>query len=121
MHGSEAEPPQVEPFLVVQLRSGWRYDPDAMTFHLTESERGEPVDEQAVDLATELPEGSRLAPMIPQLSKASADDLSDWERALARYLHLFPGVGADLDELVERLLTWESVEKAYLPPRVALP
>lgn len=121
MHGSEARPPDVEPFIVVQLREGWHYNTDAMTFGPTESEPTETGEKQAVDLAAELPEGSRLAPMIPHLLKASADELSEWERDLARYLHLFPGDGTDLDALVERLSTWESVEKAYLPPRVALP
>lgn len=109
-------PLEFEPFLVVQLKPGWRYEPESGTFRRP----GADTDE-VFDPATELPAGARIEPMVAELARASPDSLSEWESGLARYLHLFPGADADLDALLESINAWSCVEETLRPPRIALP
>ncbi len=108
----------LEPYLVVQLESGWRHDPESGVFL-----RGEGPEEEveAFDPAPQLPEATRIEPMVPSLAESDSEALSEPEAELARYLHLFPGAGADLDELLETISGWSCVARTYKPPRVALP
>lgn len=133
MLGSEEKTPKVEPFITVQLEAGWRFDPESGTFRRSAaqsaSEPGEPETsesnkseiEETFDPSDLLPQSGRFKPMIPSLASASSEALSEWELALASYLHLFPGQGVDLDELVERVKSWDCIETAYRPPEIALP
>ncbi|MCP4203100.1 MAG: hypothetical protein GY769_14355 [bacterium] len=111
-------PLEIEPFLVVQLKPGWRHDPESGVFRRP----GESDDDEEVfEPAPELPAETRIEPMIPDLAGKSPDDLSEWELTLARYLHLFPGADADLDELLEAITDWSCVEEVHRPPQIALP
>ncbi|MFQ5527304.1 MAG: hypothetical protein ACE5GX_13710 [Thermoanaerobaculia bacterium] len=118
--GPTTEPLDLEPFVVVQLETGWRYEPDSGTFRLEPDDESQGT-EAEFDPTSDLPAEGRIEPMIPDLAGSSAESLSEPEQALARYFHVFPGKEVDLEELVKTLEAWPCVEGAHLPPRIALP
>ena len=115
---SQGAPIELEPVLVVQLKAGWRHDPESGAFRFSSVKEDE---DQEFDPGPELPVEARIEPMLPNLSEAAPESLSQWELELARYVHLFPGGEADLDELLAAVTAWECVEEAHLPPQISLP
>ena len=111
-------PPDLEPVLVVKLEPGWRHDPREGTLRRQEGTAGAT---EVFDPAPDLPAASRIEAMVPDLARASPESLSEPELELARYLHVFPGRGADLDELLEVIASWSCVEEVRRPPQISLP
>jgi len=100
--------------LVVKLRRGWRVS----------SRRGifvGPDSPGEFDPAGQLPEGTRLEPMVPALAESDPSKLSEDEENLARYVNVVPPPGVAAEELVEKTRTWPCVREARLAPEVSLP
>lgn len=99
---------------MVKLRRGWRVASGRRVF-VGPNAPGE------FDPTAELPQGTRLEPMVPDLAKADPRSLSADEEELARYVHVVPPEGTSPAELLSKVRKWPCVSEARLPPEASLP
>ena len=113
--GSAGVPPPagLKNHLVVLLEPGWRYDFDGGQFVSD--------DGQEIRYDEDLPEGSEIVHMIPELQRAEAESLSEDEIELARYLHIILPSSADPSGLLPLVAAWRCVSDVRLPPDISLP
>ena len=107
------QPEGMKPHLVVKLKSGWSYDAKGRRF----------VEAGGASLkpSTLLADGARIVYMVPDLITRKQETLSDDERDLARYLHIFVPEGVDPRSYIDAIGRWECVEEVRLPPEISLP
>jgi hypothetical protein len=106
-------PPGLRPHIVARLRPGWRYDA---------RRRGmiSPAGE-TLTLPGELPRGSRVQYMVPELAEKPPEELTEDERTLGRYVHVILPAGTDPASHVATVAAWPCIEEAHLPPDISLP
>jgi hypothetical protein len=80
-----------------------------------------PEPEDSFRPTAELPRGSRVVAMVPELAEADPAKLSPDERNLARYVHVVLPSRRKPAAYLERVRAWPGVEEARLPPEVSLP
>lgn len=108
-----SSPKGIPPHLVVKLKPGWRYDESVDVFI---SPKG-----RAKSPHADLPRGSRIVYMLPDLARADPVALSIDERQLARYLHVFFPKGTTVSDYLALASSWACVEDVELPPEISLP
>lgn len=103
----------IRPYLVVKLKSGWRYDDSRRVF----------VSPKGQDLSPPkgLPRHTRVVHMVPELARADRASLSKEERNLARYVHVILAKGSSAADHVVAVRDWPCVEEAQLSPEISLP
>ena len=106
-------PGGLDPHLVVRLQPDWKYDEASSRFLL-----GEGADEFQ---PRDVPEGSRIVYMIPDLQGTDRELLTEDEAELAGYLHVLLPPGSDPAEILPRVADWPCVAEVRLPPEISLP
>ena len=105
--------PGMRPHLVLKLKTGWRFDPDANAFV---DARGRRCAE-----AAELPVGTTFLPVSPTLQRKRAARLTGAERDLVRYFQIVLPASADPRAYLEMVRHWACAAEVRLPPVVSLP
>ena len=113
--GQKPVPPPkgMRPYLVVELRRGWRY---VESRRACVSSKG-----QEVSLCEHLPGNSRVVHVAPHVARASRRSLSKCEQALARYLHVILPKGSVASQYLGALRDSPCVKEVGLPPEISLP
>ncbi len=111
------EPPGMEPFvkphIVVKLKPGWAFDPSRQSFVSQDGDMVKP--------RRDLPKGSRIVPMAPELSRDPRAALSPAEMELSRYFQVILPIGGDTSAAMDAAGHWPSIAEASMPPDVSLP
>jgi hypothetical protein len=105
--------PFVKPHIVVKLKPGWAFDPSRRVFV---SQDGDLVRPQR-----DLPKGSRIVPMVPELNREPREALSTAEEELSRYFQVILPKGEDASAALAAASHWPSIAEASMPPKVSLP
>jgi hypothetical protein len=105
--------PGMRPHLVLKLKVGWRFDPDANAF----------VDARRRRCAKtgELPAGTTVLPVSPTLQRKRPARRSAPERDLMRYFQIVLPAGADPRAYLDAVRRWPCAAEVQLPPVVSLP
>lgn len=111
--GSGATPKAVRPHLVVKLKPGWRYEQSKRRFA---SAHGE-----GLSVGPDLPRGTVIIHMVPELAQAAQTSLSEDEQDLARYLHVVFPKAIDAADYLGIVRDWPCVEEVRMPPEIGLP
>jgi hypothetical protein len=106
-------PGGLDPHLVVRLETGWRYDVADSRFIAAEGEK--------VFAPVDLPDGSRIVYMIPDLQHLDRESMAADELELARYLHILLPPETDSAQILSRVAEWPCVAEARRPPEISLP
>jgi len=111
------DPPGMEPFvkphIVVKLKPGWAFDPSRRAFV---SQDGDVVRPQR-----DLPKGSRIVPMAPELTREPRATLSTAEEELSRYFQVILPKGENASAARDAASHWPSTAEVSMPPKVSLP
>jgi hypothetical protein len=105
--------PFVKPHIVVKLKPGWAFDPSRRAFVSQDGELVRPE--------RDLPKGSRIVPMVPDLTRDPRAAVSPAEKELSRYFQVILPKGADASAALAAASRWPSIAEASLPPKVSLP
>ncbi len=105
--------PGMRPHLVLKLKSGWRFDPDANTFV---DARGRRCKQTA-----RLPAGTTFLPMSPTLQRKRTARRTAAEGDLVRYFQIVLCVGADPRAYLDAVSRWPCAAEVGLPPTISLP
>jgi len=106
-------PEHLAPVVAAVLAPGWRIAAARGVFERAGAGR--------LDVAGDLPAGSRVAYTVPALARADPATLGEPERELARHVQIVLPRGADPRAALRRVRRWACVERAQLAPRPALP
>lgn len=69
----------------------------------------------------DLPKGTDIRPMVPNLAKADRALLSADEANLARYVQIVFPKGTSVEPYLAVIRQWQCVEEVQRPPEVSLP
>jgi hypothetical protein len=111
--GASNAPKGLRPSLDVKLAAEWRYADSRGVFVSSAGEEFSP--------AADLPKGTQIRYMAPQLARADRATLSADERNLASYLQIIFPKGAQLDRWLSDIARWPCVEQVQRPPEISLP
>lgn len=106
-------PEDLAPVVAAVLAPGWRIAAARGVFERAGAGR--------LDVAAELPKGSRVVYAVPSLAGADPATLGDDERDLARHVQVILPRGADAAAALARVRRWACIERAAVAPRPALP
>jgi hypothetical protein len=106
-------PKRLRPSLDVKLASGWRYEGRAGLFISSDGKQFSPREQ--------LPKGTKLLYMVPQLARAEGSSLSADERNLARHMQIVFPKGTAVDSYLAAIRKWHCVEQVQPPPQISLP
>jgi len=104
-------PKGLKPHLIVKLKKGWRFEDKRNVFV---SPRG-----QDVALLDDLPRGSKIVYMVPDL--ADQKSLSKDEKSLALYIHVILPKGDTPADHLPTVRKWICADDVQLPPEIGLP
>jgi hypothetical protein len=111
------EPPGMEPFIkphiVVKLKPGWAFDPSRRAFVSPDGDLVRP--------RRDLPKGSRIVPMAPELTRDPRAARSTAEKELSRYFQVILPKGEDASAALDAANHWPGIAEASMPPKVSLP
>lgn len=101
------------PNLVVKLGPDWRYVASKNAFVSSDGEEFQPMQE--------LPHGTRIEHMVPNLVARDEPQLTEDELKLARYIHVVFPAGTAPEEHSATVNDWPCVDEVRLPPDISLP
>lgn len=104
-------PKGIKPHLVVKLKKGWRFEDKRKAFV---SPRG-----REVTLSDDLPRGSKIVYMVPELAKKKS--LTGDEKNLARYVHVILPKGKSPADYLPTVGKWACVDDVQPPRDFGLP
>jgi hypothetical protein len=111
---SQGEAPRgFRPHLDVTLKTGCRLDPASGRLMSAEG--------RAVAATENLPRGSKVVAVVPQLADVDQARLSPAERDLVRRVKILLPRGADPAAVLARVKRWRCVEHAQVGPEISLP
>ena len=106
-------PGGLRPNIVIRLKKGWTFESDSRAFISRDGQKLSPM--------KDLPEGSRLVYVAPELAQAVPESLSEDERNLARYLHVILPEGTGPSAYFHVLRKWACIDKVEPSPDISLP
>lgn len=97
----------------LKLKEGWTFDASRRAF---ESDRGEKFSPRG-----ELPKNSKIVYKVPNLARADASELNEYEKELRLYMQVILPAGESPAAYVETVRIWPCVAEAHAAPEVSLP
>ncbi|MEZ5417416.1 MAG: hypothetical protein R2708_08735 [Vicinamibacterales bacterium] len=105
-------PPGTPRTITVTLKRGWAFDEKARRFHGPKA---------AAFTPTDLPDGVRVQPTVPDLAGRPPAELSPEERDLQRYVQVVLPAGTLPPDLLTAIRRWPCTDSAIPGPDVSLP
>jgi hypothetical protein len=106
-------PQDLAPVIAATLEPGWRIVSAHGVF--------ERIGAEPLDVAADLPKGSRVVYTVPTLAEADPAKLGAPERDLARHVRVILPRGADPVEVLGVVKRWACIERAQVAPSPSLP